>query len=362
MNMAPCAYESSYFPVFPVPSNLKRLWLKEPSFAKACPPLGHLGVPMTNSTLLPLFRQQPPHLPPRTQYLSIDNLDGLPRLAAFQTALPYLSLYRRFGYLHARLLVDLQHQIRELENRLLKFDKYDVGQDGNRLRIQCSMKDIEDSEEEHGFGIEINRRQCLKELQDRLSEYDDLLIKTNTLASFNRPSAYGYASVRNWINDNRPLRGLGRDFIEWKEDLVTLGQPCEWALLDKLLMMLLPKIERWPIIESIFRPRDLRRKTADPRVHLYCPARVEFVASILLTLLICILLIIPVLVLFHLNAANRTNAVRDSVIVLSVFVFVFVVAMSWFTKARRSDVFAASAAYTAVLVVFISSFLETKAN
>ena len=89
------------------------------------------------------------------------------------------------------------------------------------------------------------------------------------------------------------------------------------------------------------------------------------------------LLVIPVVVLYHLTSTsaitplaptNGTDVVPVAAIneynnetfkavgVLMVFTLLFSSAMSMLTKAARHELFAASAAYCAILVVFIGNF------
>jgi hypothetical protein len=119
-------------------------------------------------------------------------------------------------------------------------------------------------------------------------------------------------------------------------------------------------------------------KTDDAKVAFYSSSRIDKLVNILITFVIFILLVIPVVVLYHLTstsaisnladlkAANATvpaSAVDDynrdtfnAVGVLIVFTLLFSAAMSLLTKAARHELFAASAAYCAILVVFIGNF------
>ena len=60
--------------------------------------------------------------------------------------------------------------------------------------------------------------------------------------------------------------------------------------------------------------------------------------------------------MYHLTSIGQRNSTFDAIGVLVVFTLLFSAAMSLLTKAQRHELFAASAAYCAVLVVFISNF------
>lgn len=60
--------------------------------------------------------------------------------------------------------------------------------------------------------------------------------------------------------------------------------------------------------------------------------------------------------MYKLTSTGNHNSTINAVGLLVVFTLLFSAAMSLLTKAKRHELFAASAAYCAVLVVFISNF------
>jgi hypothetical protein len=120
---------------------------------------------------------------------------------------------------------------------------------------------------------------------------------------------------------------------------------------------------------------EAQEKTSDPNISFYSSSRIDKLVNILITFVIFCLLVIPVITMFQLtntsshvnvdasgNATTMSNADiynRDTVNavgVLIVFTLLFSAAMSLLTKAARHELFAASAAYCAILVVFIGNF------
>lgn len=56
--------------------------------------------------------------------ISVDKFEcGYPNLAAFKDSSESFSVYRRFGYLQSRLLLDRQHELGLLEEELDEFDR-----------------------------------------------------------------------------------------------------------------------------------------------------------------------------------------------------------------------------------------------
>jgi len=89
----------------------------------------------------------------------------------------------------------------------------------------------------------------------------------------------------------------------------------------------------------------------------YCSSsRVEKLVGIVITFVIFILLVLPVVALYRLTTVGNRNSIFDAIGILVVFTLLFSTAMSLLTRAQRHELFAASAAYAAVLVVFIGNF------
>ena len=76
----------------------------------------------------------------------------------------------------------------------------------------------------------------------------------------------------------------------------------------------------------------------------------------LLIPVLCAMLVLPIFALNSLNISGVRSAYRSAVVILVVFTLVFTGFMLLFIKAGRNEVFAAAAAYCAVLVVFIGNF------
>ncbi|KAF2732830.1 hypothetical protein EJ04DRAFT_440336 [Polyplosphaeria fusca] len=301
--------------------------------------------------------------------------NGFPRLAAFQSSEANFSLYRSFSYLHSRVLLDLQDEIRTLESELDEKDWDDFDENPDRLR----SRDI-DISKARTEGTARNRRVILAEIRTKLMEYDDVLIKTHTLESFQRPSTRNYRSVRRYHHNHAPLMDSETDSIRSREDTISLRNGREWAnfdgsvevalggldtLLQRILRTKAPPMQNW------FRTKELREKTGDQYVAFYSSERIDKLINVLITFVIFVLLVIPVLTMYHLTstpsgtleegkggdaAGASSKDTFNAVGVLIVFTLLFSAAMSLLTKAARHELFAASAAYCAILVVFIGNF------
>lgn len=108
--------------------------------------------------------------------------------------------------------------------------------------------------------------------------------------------------------------------------------------------------------QKLFITQELQEKTTDPRLQYYAPARVDKLVGFIITGVIFMLLILPVVALYELSNVGRRESPFEAIGILIIFTLLFAAAMSALTKATRQELFAASAAYCAVLVVFISNF------
>ncbi|KAF1361106.1 hypothetical protein EJ07DRAFT_112507, partial [Lizonia empirigonia] len=150
------------------------------------------------------------------------------------------------------------------------------------------------------------RSGMLATIREKLVNYDELMIKARELNAFQRPSKRDYFSLRRWFFNKKPLNyHREEEFVKRKEDLITLRHGREWAGFDGWVEDCVRKL-----------PKTMSRLTS----------------------------------------VGDRNSTFDAVGILVVFTLLFSAAMSLMTKAKRQELFAASAAYCAVLVVFISNF------
>lgn len=109
-------------------------------------------------------------------------------------------------------------------------------------------------------------------------------------------------------------------------------------------------------LQNIFITKELREKTSDPTMLYYAPARVSRLVSAVIIATIFVLLVLPVVALFELSNLGDKASPFEAIGILIVCTLLFGIAMSVLMRATRQELFAASAAYMAVLVVFIGNF------
>ncbi|KAF2845582.1 hypothetical protein T440DRAFT_260779 [Plenodomus tracheiphilus IPT5] len=292
-----------------------------------------------------------------------DVPNGYPRLAVFQSFEPSYSLYRGFSYLHSRLLLDMQEELTTLEKELDDLDWDDADFDPARHRSR--EVDVERAALVEGGR---NRRVIMSEIKAKLAEYDGLLMNACAIRAFQKPSTRVYTNMRRWHYNNQPLMDLETDTIRTKDDLVTLRNGRELARFDawveSSLESLLGRLDYWlkilfrlnrpPLVRLLQTPELRRLLGNDSEVGFYSSSRIDKVVSVLVSFIIFILLVLPLVAIYRLTHPYTDSSMVRSLCVLGSFALIFSATISIITKATRQEVFAASAGYCAILLVFIS--------
>lgn len=111
-------------------------------------------------------------------------------------------------------------------------------------------------------------------------------------------------------------------------------------------------------LQAVFQDREQKIISGDEEITLLSPCRFDVLLRVVLTILAAALLLIPVLILFK-NQPTTPSEIQQKgkTQILTVFFFTlaFSACCSIFTKAKRQEVFTATAAYCAVLVVFLGN-------
>ncbi|KAL8657938.1 MAG: hypothetical protein Q9226_001433 [Calogaya cf. arnoldii] len=122
----------------------------------------------------------------------------------------------------------------------------------------------------------------------------------------------------------------------------------------------LRKISPWAT-QAIFRTKEQKIISGQEKVFLTSPCRLDIFLRVVLTILAAILLLVPVVILFELQPTDASQIRRKGgfqILTIFLFTLLFSASCSVCTKARRQEVFSATAAYCAVLVVFLGSTLN----
>jgi hypothetical protein len=91
--------------------------------------------------------------------------EGYPRLAGLLDCDEKFMLYRKFGYLQARILLHKQDELRELEKDLDRLDKVDQGKDPSLLKSR-EKDDVANG----------RRKKLLYDIEGKFTEYGHLIL------------------------------------------------------------------------------------------------------------------------------------------------------------------------------------------
>ena len=144
--------------------------------------------------------------------------------------------------------------------------------------------------------------------------------------------------MANWIHNEKPLSQEESEFVDCKDDFIALCEPPEGSWFDALIEDVLSKIP-CKFTRLLFTSADQRRKSPDPYIKYYSKSRIDLLVRVVVCFLAVALLVFPVAVLLTIP---ETNVVK--IVVLLSFTLFFCVCISVFTKAKRHEVFAATAA------------------
>lgn len=167
----------------------------------------------------------------RAYHMTVESFPvGYPLQAAFQSSEPSFSIYRSFGYLHSRVILQLQDELRSLEDNLEKLDGRDSSREERGDCVTSREADLMQAKRDRKPS---ERAHLLTQICDKLQRYDEMLLKARELNAFQRPSNRDYRSLRNWFENECHLSSEAEmEFVRRKEDLVTLRQGREWAGFD----------------------------------------------------------------------------------------------------------------------------------
>ncbi|KJX93698.1 hypothetical protein TI39_contig4268g00026 [Zymoseptoria brevis] len=302
----------------------------------------------------------------KQQYIDEEPIPGYPQLAQFIGSDERSMIFRQFTKLQARLILEKQDEMREIEDELYFYDRDDflkLGAPGDdplkpdrlsrRLRV--------DPEEQ-------KRRQEMMELAERkFKEYATLLEAARSMASYERPASYEIKNVLRFVLGTKPVRPVECNWILEQRDLVTLraarqhaaiGFGTEW-LLNKIRSRSAEFAARFktqhtndaPTAETLAKSQGQWIKENARSVQLAS----WFVAGLLL-LCVPLFFVVPILALSRVG-----GNIGQSIGVLTAFALVFTLLLSLGTSARPHEVLSCSAAYLAVLVVFFGN-VSPRAN
>ncbi|KAI1482226.1 hypothetical protein F4774DRAFT_334422 [Daldinia eschscholtzii] len=260
-------------------------------------------------------------------------------------------VFRKFDKLSAVNLLYLQSEIIEIEKRLddthlhiihgHDMDLKDAASTWETLVAQCQSDKPSQLRQDAQ-----DRMALIRELRAKLKEYHEALVLQNQIAQMRHPEKRVLAAVRYFFERPHPiLGGKAKTFLNNAKDLIALKAPTETDVLSSFLR------RHWAS------ERELARDGVSHFTR-FSDVSIAVTVNLVTIVVAAVFLIGPII---GLNFARNPTA---KLVMISFFMVAFAASIGLITTAKRSEIFAATAAYAAVLVVFVSNgdFLSDKDN
>ncbi|KAL8816851.1 MAG: hypothetical protein Q9191_008253 [Dirinaria sp. TL-2023a] len=302
-----------------------------------------------------------------------DYPPGYGKLAAIEGCNPNFLIYRKFLWLHNRLLLHKQDELMQLERYLESLDQHDSVADPRRLK--SSRRD----EFKPTY-----RKDLLKEIDAKLNEYHALLLRMQQVHAIKRPTKRNQTSLNNFICHTDSQLSSEAQWISMGPDLAAVAHDQEYGWFQNFVEDMMIKFSKSatkasptqrqssqlalsqnqrPLarceLGAVFQNREEKIITGDmPDLYLLSPYRLDVLLRALSTIMATALLLLPIFILYRFQPMYEPELKsRGKIQFLTIIAFTlaFSTAVSVFTRAKRQEVFAATAAYCAVLVVFLGN-------
>ncbi|KAF4870207.1 hypothetical protein CGCSCA1_v010531 [Colletotrichum siamense] len=257
-------------------------------------------------------------------------------------------IYRRFDELAARNLLHLQSELLSLEYELNELDKQDAeDEDMDWQMVVCDWELLDDLAQSRttGTGDEIQvskakaRAELAAKLRHKLEEYYETLLRQSEIAKLDRPKKRVLEAFKAWFTGVSELSGRERDILDNAKDLVALNPAQETDFLSEYLR------RNWPLKTDT--------KQNGVQIGRYEERSISIAVAVISTLIAAFLLIGSITGLYFV----KNDAAKLGLIAF--FTTLFALSVGLTTNARRAEIFAGTAAYAAVLVVFVSGDLSS---
>ncbi|KAK7729616.1 hypothetical protein SLS57_002104 [Botryosphaeria dothidea] len=278
---------------------------------------------------------------------------GYPKLAELMNLIPETSIFRRFGTLNSLNLLYLQAELTDIERKLrvAQVTDFNKGEGFKHLYgknwyfLGASAQDGDEAQLEL---VELAR--------EKLDRYNAALIQQEKVLSFSPPGVYDMDFIQRFLASDEmgePYPLTGRDCLTW--GMHTHANPKIQPAND--LVALKPRrnadgFSNWVTgtgINKFFALGCARfRKPSDRHGRVgFEDSAIHRVTYSITSVLASLLPIASIAVLY------AVHSMKLRLVLIAVFNVLLTVCLTTFTTAKRTDVFAVAAAFSAVQVVFV---------
>ncbi|KAI1384466.1 uncharacterized protein F4822DRAFT_364605 [Hypoxylon trugodes] len=239
---------------------------------------------------------------------------------------------RRFNTLNVRIALLLQDELAALESELSEMDANYSNKDAvdiNNGTLRCDQED---------------RIELLEEIRQKLRHYNEFILQQTAMKKYQSTPLRVVKFIRNWHHnhDYSAINKVEQEYLEAEKDLISI------AAKDKMPVRQLIDQSRRLRTLSIWKQNNPDTPDHDaPYVTYYSDKRIDSFASGIIVAIGVIMLIAPLWILQFLAGSVH------KLIVITLFVFVFLIILSIAMAAKPFEALGATAAYAAVLMVFL---------
>ncbi|KAI8673744.1 hypothetical protein NCS55_00695600 [Fusarium keratoplasticum] len=238
---------------------------------------------------------------------------------------------RRFGALNVRMALALQDEISVLEDKLRELDE------------NYSQRESPDRHNGRFRGDAEDRSALTDLISDKLYRYNAFVLQQSKLRRYPEAPHRDIRSIRNWHynHDYVAIAADEQEYLEHDKDLICLVQkdktPLRRLIDTSLTIRTLP----------MWKHKDKAAADYDAEhVSYYSDSRMDKTASVVIVAVGIVMLITPIWVL------QAMDGLRAKLGVITAFVLIFLLALSFAMASKPFEALGATAAYAAVLMVF----------
>ncbi|KAI9662602.1 MAG: hypothetical protein M1821_008769 [Bathelium mastoideum] len=272
---------------------------------------------------------------------------GYPRLAMLMGLLPETAVFRRFGFLNKLNLLYMQAELKSLEEKLKEIQRRDCQGPGYEQYFTRDFRLLNDSEEYASEQLKL-----VLVIQAKLEKYNAALIQQSQMLQMTPPIKSDLEYIQHYLasKDMGPFALAGPDCEIWgsvhepkghEPDIVTLLPRKATDMFTKLLNNKgTPKLFQYGA-GRFLKPSPVHGLVGFEESTL---SRVTYLTT---TGLASLIPVASIVVLYFISSMKLRLGF------IAIFTVLLSMCLAFFTSAKRAEIFALTAAFSAVQVVFV---------
>jgi len=276
-----------------------------------------------------------------------DHVRGIPRFAALQNSNDSFSMFRRFGPVATRILINKEIELGQLTAELHELDEAYYADEANKRWRLSSV--------EYWEGLDPAQRLLLQKIEIKLGEYYDFYIKYAKIKAFDKAQPRHHESILEWVITRGPIYEDEQGFLFHRDDFMTTkkspGTGNQSSRFHDWVESRLAKKRPESRFNRLFGARIETDDEGEGSRVVHLSATHIHVAEIVIAALLGITAMLPPVFSLFLGGLSPGMMV----VIVGCFVLVHLAVMCTVVKVTPHDVFLIIIAYSAVLVTLLSN-------